>query len=228
MRSGIVVSFEGISCAGKTTIIDLLHKQLVKETESVVLKSDLLHWKPDEDIGLKIKNILDVGAPTYRLGYPFVETLLICAKRAYESQTKLEPALNDGAIVLCDRDIDTVCAYQLPVLVKHRPFVEPISFIKWIRQTNILSVVKPHLTFYLEVTANHALERDLSSKKVHKLFNKKVYLEEAKGLLKAYEEVFAVNLLGRDLIRINTDDKTKNEVFNEVTREFHSWMKFRE
>ena len=52
----------------------------------------------------------------FRTGFPVVETFLILAKRSYESKKRLIPELEKGSIILADRDIDTVCTYQMVTL----------------------------------------------------------------------------------------------------------------
>ena len=161
-----IVSFDGISCSGKSTIIDEMQVRLKDAGILVYNKADLLHYQGDS-VGAAIKKILAAGSPSFRLGLPATETLLICAKRAYEWQTSVEPLLNKGAVVLCDRDIDTVCAYQLEVLKGWRNRLSQRQLTSLLRSVNELSCANPGLTFSCEVSIDVSYERLLGTAAVN-------------------------------------------------------------
>jgi len=103
---GQFISFEGPEGAGKTTVISTLYDRLVAEGRDVVLTR--------EPGGIKIAEqirtiILDNDNTEMD---PRTEALLYAAARRQHLIEKVIPALEAGAIVLCDRFIDSSLAYQ--------------------------------------------------------------------------------------------------------------------
>src|SRR5450759_1559744 len=91
--NGSVISFEGITGVGKSTQISLLREDLLAQGYRVHIKQDLMQFT-DSSLGGAIRQILNKGADNYfQMGFPVAETLLICAKRSYEAETRLTPAL---------------------------------------------------------------------------------------------------------------------------------------
>lgn len=102
MKKGIFITFEGPEGAGKTTIINMAAKQL---------KNVLLTREPG---GIEIaeqirKVILDKENTAMD---PRTEALLYAAARRQHLIEKVQPALKEGKIVLCDRFVDSSLAYQ--------------------------------------------------------------------------------------------------------------------
>lgn len=228
MHTGLVISFEGISNAGKTTAVTRMKSLLSSKAFQVVVKEDLLAYRGDT-IGAAIKRILDSAKPTYRLGYPFAETLLITAKRAFESQTRLEPAVSDGAIVLCDRDVDTVCAYQLPVLHDHRPHIPLDVLVAWMRETNRLSAIEPALTFFLSVGIEESIAREV--RKLGREMSedeRKAWRDHNLPIMSAFPKVLDLPMEGRRLIRVDTDKIPVHKVLETVEEAVLSWLRERD
>jgi dTMP kinase len=225
MRSGVVISFEGTSNAGKTTALHRIEKALKEIGVPVRVKSDLFDYQ-GENVGAKIKDILQAGSPSFNLGLPVVETLLICAKRAFEAQTRLEPAIQGGAVILCDRDIDTVCAYQLKVLAPHRPFLSQDLIIDLLRRINSLAAPEPDLTFYLEVTQSGSWQREVSRDNSDDS-QRQSFLNERERELRLFETVLDRPLVGRELHRLNTNDLDKESVFQQVMALSEHFLRFR-
>ena len=228
MHAGLVISFEGISGAGKTTAVRHVDQWLLGADMNVAVKEDLLNYTGEvNDIGRKIKQILDAAAPTFRLGYPFAETLLIIAKRAFESQKRLEPAYRDGAVVLLDRDIDTVCALQLPVLRDLRPNVPEEALIQWIRLTNHLAALEPELTIVLEVDIDESIRREhrkaLDDLSEHELEEQRAWCVR---LQEDYKKVFAIPLERRTLIYVDAN-RPLPAVLDSVEQTIEEWFKDR-
>lgn len=106
MRLGVFISIEGPEGAGKTTIINMLAKYLETEGYSVI--------QTREPGGIEIAEqirrvILDKENTAMD---PRTEALLYAAARRQHLIEKVKPALEAGAIVLCDRFIDSSLAYQ--------------------------------------------------------------------------------------------------------------------
>ncbi|PFO02915.1 dTMP kinase [Bacillus sp. AFS076308] len=101
-ESGTFITFEGPDGAGKTTIINLIAKEL---------EHSLLTREPG---GIEIaeqirKVILDKENTAMD---PRTEALLYAAARRQHLIEKVKPALQDGKVVLCDRFVDSSLAYQ--------------------------------------------------------------------------------------------------------------------
>jgi dTMP kinase len=98
------VTFEGPEGAGKSTAIQALALELQGRGHSVVTTRE----PGAGDVGEKIRAILLEGeAVTARC-----ELFLFLADRSQHTSTLIQPALERGSIVLCDRYADSTLAYQ--------------------------------------------------------------------------------------------------------------------
>lgn len=103
---GIFITFEGIDGSGKTTQIELLNSFLKQSGFDVVLTRE----PGGTDIGDKIRKIL-LDSKNIQMSYR-AETLLFLASRAELVSKVIQPSLNQGKIVICDRFFDSTIAYQ--------------------------------------------------------------------------------------------------------------------
>lgn len=105
-RPGVFVVLEGGEGAGKTTQLSLLDQWLRESGRSVVRTRE----PGGTEIGERIRTlVLDHGQGEVD---PRTEALLMAASRAAHVEQKIRPALASGAVVLCDRYIDSSLAYQ--------------------------------------------------------------------------------------------------------------------
>lgn len=105
MTKGLLISFEGIDGAGKTTQIKALAGELRARGYQVLA----LREPGGTDISESIRDLLlDVRN---RIN-PMAEALLYAAARAQLVQDVVKPLLAQGTIVLADRFIDSTIAYQ--------------------------------------------------------------------------------------------------------------------
>jgi dTMP kinase len=105
-RPGYFITLEGGEGAGKSTHARLLAERLSKAGRDVVVTREP-GGAPDAEA---IRALLLGGAP--ERWSPLAEALLNNAARASHLQTRIRPALGQGAVVLCDRFMDSTTAYQ--------------------------------------------------------------------------------------------------------------------
>ncbi len=105
-KRGIFITFEGPDGSGETTQIRLLEKELLSRGERVVLTREPGGTPISEAIR---RLLLD---PANKEMDAVTEALLYAASRAQHVAEKIRPALEAGAIVLCDRFMDSSIAYQ--------------------------------------------------------------------------------------------------------------------
>ena len=105
MKKGLFITFEGADGYGKTTQLKLLAEYLMKNGRDVVITRE----PGAKGLGEKVREIL--------LNYDGVvsdrcESFLFLADRAQNIDVIVNPAVEAGQIVLCDRHIDSTVAYQ--------------------------------------------------------------------------------------------------------------------
>lgn len=101
----MLISFEGIDGSGKSTQIKLLGEWLEARSYKVITVRE-----PGATI--LSENIRDILLHTRQSITPTAELLLFNAARAQLVQNVILPAIDGGAIVLCDRYTDSTTAYQ--------------------------------------------------------------------------------------------------------------------
>lgn len=103
---GLFVTFEGVEGCGKSTQITLLGQYLRECGHQVVLTREPGGTPVAEAIRGVLLTCGD-ESPS-----PMTELLLYAAARAQHVSAKISPALESGAVVLCDRFCDSTTAYQ--------------------------------------------------------------------------------------------------------------------
>jgi dTMP kinase len=101
----VFVTFEGLDGSGKSTQIELLRKLLEAEGREVVATRE----PGGTELGEHVREIvLHRDHPVV----PWAEAALFAAARAQLVEEVILPAVQRGAVVLCDRYIDSSLAYQ--------------------------------------------------------------------------------------------------------------------
>lgn len=105
MEKGLFITFEGADGCGKTTQLNLLKDYLISKGFDVVITRE----PGGKGLGEKVREIL--------LNYDGVvsdrcESFLFLADRAQNIDIIVNPAVEQGKIVLCDRHTDSTVAYQ--------------------------------------------------------------------------------------------------------------------
>lgn len=104
-KTGLFVAWEGNGGLGKTTNRDLVAERLRADGYDIVTTRE----PGDSDVGAKIRSLL--LDPAYDMT-PLTDALLFAADRSHHVSNVIVPALEGGAIVLCDRYVDSTRAYQ--------------------------------------------------------------------------------------------------------------------
>lgn len=105
-QRGKFITFEGLDGCGKTTQLEKLAAVLQAESIDVLTTRE----PGGTEIGERIRTVL-LDSRTAGLD-PWAEMALMFASRAQQIAQVIEPALNDGRWVLCDRYTDSTEAYQ--------------------------------------------------------------------------------------------------------------------
>lgn len=103
---GLFITFEGPDGAGKTTQLNRLAERLTGDGLDVVVTRE----PGGTAIGDQLRAVL--LDPENRRMTVRTEVLLYAASRAQHVEEKIIPALQRGAVVLCDRFVDASIAYQ--------------------------------------------------------------------------------------------------------------------
>jgi dTMP kinase len=134
---GRFVTFEGGEGSGKSTQIQDLAAILRAEGREVVETRE----PGGSPLGERIRSLLlDPGA---RMDAA-TQILLFCAARRDHVVARIEPALKRGAIVLCDRFMDSTRAYQGAAGAIDRSVVETL-------ETLAVGGTRPDLTIVLDI-----------------------------------------------------------------------------
>jgi dTMP kinase len=100
----VFVTFEGLDGSGKSTQLQLLADRLVALGRDVVTTRE----PGGTELGERIRDLVLHGGHVA----PWAEAALYAASRAQHVEEVIRPALERGAVVLCDRYVDSSVAYQ--------------------------------------------------------------------------------------------------------------------
>lgn len=198
MQKGLFITFEGADGCGKTTQLNLLKEYLEKKHKNVVSTRE----PGAKGLGEHIRKILlnYDGEVSNRC-----ESFLFLADRAQNIDVIVNPAIDQGKIVLCDRHTDSTVAYQ--------GYGRGLD-IDEINMLNNLATggKKPDLTFVFDIDVETSMKRVGSEKdrmeKAGVEFHNRVrngYLELAKqepNRIKVIDATKSVEEIHQDVINI--------------------------
>lgn len=145
--NGYFITFEGSEGCGKTTQIEALAEALKAKGKTVLITRE----PGGTLIGEKIRNLLQ--DPSYENDISdMTELLLFTASRAELIASRIQPALNRGEIVICDRFYDSTYVYQGLGRAIDIHIVEQLNQIT-------VGTLKPDLTILLDLDATIGIER---------------------------------------------------------------------
>ena len=148
-RLGIFITFEGSEGCGKSTQIVRLAERLRQKNPD--RKIIVLREPGGTALGEEMRRLLQYADSSVSIA-PEAELLLFAASRAQLVREVIQPALELGAIVLCDRFFDSTTVYQGVARA-----LDP----KQVEMVNHFSVggVIPDMTFLLDMEAAQGRER---------------------------------------------------------------------
>jgi dTMP kinase len=148
-RRGVFVVFEGGDGVGKSTQVERLCSTLARGGREVVRT-----FEPgDSVLGAKIRRLV-LDPETADLA-PRAEALLYAADKAQHLHTVVRPALQRGAVVVCDRYVDSMLAYQGAGRVLAEAEVEQVA--RWATED-----LRPDLTVLLDVDPRRAVHTKMA------------------------------------------------------------------
>lgn len=191
------ISFEGGEGSGKTTLIKKL-------AEHFRAKGHVVHVAREPGgsaVSEKIRNLLLDSDSEIT---PKAELLLYLAARAQHLDEKIAPALNAGAIVLCDRFNDSTVAYQGYARGLGADLVQNLC-------NQVTGEMQPQITFFLDIAPEKGLAR--SSGKPDRIEKESLRFHEK--VREGYQQLAA-----NEPQRIYTLDaeKSAETVFNEALK----------
>jgi len=204
---GLFITLEGPDGSGKTTILEKVKEELEARKIDIVLTRE----PGGTEIGEKIRDII-LDKDNIELGDE-TEALLYAASRAQHISELIEPALNNGKLVISDRFLLSSLAYQG---IGRNLGVERVKMINDFGLRNI----SPDLILFFHIDPEETLRRKTKNNGGDRLelqgsnFHKRVY-EGYKDLIKMYPE----NVVVVDA------SKPVGEVFEFVMEEINKLLK---
>ena len=196
---GRFITFEGGEGTGKSTQI----KKLADRLKAAKLRIRVTR-EPGGSPGAEIMRHLVLSGMGKLLG-PEAETLLFAAARDDHVRTVIQPALNQGTWVLCDRFADSTRAYQGSL--GH----VPEGLINAMQRVTIGNL-KPDLTIILDLPVEIGLQRAAASRgsgTPDRFEAEKLSFHQ--GLREAYRKIAAEDPARCVLIDANSDPDTVAE-----------------
>jgi len=146
MAPGLLITFEGGEGAGKSTQVARLSPRIAASGREVVTTRE-----PGGSPGAEfIRDLLVQGAADR--WSPVSETLLMYAARRDHIERVIAPALERGAVVVCDRFADSTRAYQ------GAGGGAPLALIDAL-ESQVLGETRPDLTLIFDLPAEAGLAR---------------------------------------------------------------------
>ena len=164
LKRGVLIVFEGIDGAGKSTQAEILLKKLRELDYPVVY-----YYEPsDSKWGREIKRKAQYADSLT----PQEELELFQKDREENVRTRLNPSLGRKEVIILDRYYFSTMAYQ------GAKGIDPES----IRERNEAFAVKPDLVFILDVEPDRGLERIADRGQKDLLFEREDYLAKVRQI----------------------------------------------
>lgn len=146
VRQGFFISFEGGEGAGKSTQIERLASKLRAKKYDVVVTRE-----PGGSPGAEAVRHVILSGAAEALG-PKMEAMLFAAARSDHVEQLIRPAIERGAIVLCDRFVDSSRVYQGVTGGLPAEFMETLEKVT-------VNGMMPDMTIILDIDPTEGLKR---------------------------------------------------------------------
>ena len=186
MERGKFITFEGCDGCGKSTQLKLLSDYLTENNVPHIFTREPGGGKISE----AIREILLSGKNENMTDE--CEALLFAAARVQHLSDRVEPALQEGKLVICDRYVDSSLAYQAYARGLGREFVEKIN-------AYALTHYRPDVTVFIDLTPEAAFARKRGADENDRMekagiqFHKRVYEGYKKVASEETDRVVCVN-----------------------------------
>ncbi len=198
MRRGKFITFEGCDGCGKSTQLKMLSDYLTEQNIPHIFTRE----PGGGQISEQIRAILLSGKNMEMTDE--CEALLYAAARVQHLHDRVEPALAEGKLVICDRYVDSSLAYQAFARGLGVDFVEKIN-------AYALESYLPDLTVFIDLTPEAAFRRKKGADENDRM--------ELAGM-KFHQRVYAgYSLLAKenpDRIASVNGEQAPDEIFREV------------
>lgn len=168
LRKGVLIVFEGIDGAGKSTQAEILSKKLDDRGYSVVSYREPSESKWGQEIKKRAKVAHSIT--------PQEELELFQKDRKDNVNNNLKPSLEQKRVIILDRYYYSTIAYQ------GAKGIDPES----IRKRNEAFAVRPDLVFILDVDVSQGLDRIEDRGHKDLLFEREEYLIKVRQLFKSF------------------------------------------
>ncbi|MGI6642935.1 MAG: dTMP kinase [Bacillota bacterium] len=207
---GIFITFEGCDGSGKSTQMKRLHTRLLQLGIDVVLTRE----PGGTPTGELIRDLLlDPNGPDRTA---LTETFLYAASRAELAKRILQPALEDGKVVLLERYVDSTLVYQ------GMAGGIPIRDIEHINRIATYGLI-PDLTLVFDIVDPHVLHQRMAPKKKDRIESRdEAYHARVREGYRVLSERYP------ERIRLIDGELPQNEVEEIVFREVWSILERRE
>lgn len=158
---GAFITFEGTEGSGKSTQCRRLARSL-RDQGYHVLETREPGGTPLAETIRKLFLTSSKGKVKMEAITPVCESMLIFAARSQHMTHKIQPALDKGMIVLCDRFFDSTLAYQGYARGLDKTFLKET-------QRFVTNGLQPHLTFFMDLPIQDGLVRRQQSNKQDRL-----------------------------------------------------------
>ena len=200
MQRGKFITFEGCDGCGKSTQLKLLSAYLTENNIPHIFTREPGGGKISE----AIREILLSGKNADMTNE--CEALLFAAARVQHLHDRVEPALKEGKLVICDRYVDSSLAYQAYARGLGTEFVSKIN-------AYALENYRPDVTIFIDLSPKAAFERKHGADK-----NDRMELAGMEFHQRVYEGYLAIAKSEPARVARVDGAQTPNEIFAEVVR----------
>lgn len=142
-HKGVMISFEGPECSGKSSIAPILAMHLHDRGYNVVHTRE----PGGTDLAEEIRNlVLKEGNISH-----ITELLMFSAARADHYHNKILPALEKGQVIVCERFADTTFAYQGMA----RGLLKEVNVL----EKMVLGDFQPDYTLFFDIPLEESMRR---------------------------------------------------------------------